>query len=93
MQKYHPKTAAAEVSDRLLRALTASAAGVGWFVYLWGLSLPSLTAGLALGAMLWLCARQFSKQAHNSRSFLPVSIKFQLLAYHGNPGKSISVAS
>lgn len=67
MQKYHPKTAAAEVSDRLLRALTASAAGVGWFVYLWGLSLPSLNAGLALGAMLWLCARQYSKQVTRKR--------------------------
>lgn len=63
MQKYHPKTAVAEVSDRLFRAGIASIAGISWFVFLWGLCLPAITAGLALGGMLWLCVRQFSKQA------------------------------
>lgn len=67
MQKYRPKTPVAEVSDRLLRAGIAGLAGISWFVFLWGLSLPALTAGLALGAMLWLCARQFSKQATRKR--------------------------
>lgn len=63
MQKYHLKTPIAAISDRVLRAAVTSALGIGWFVFLWGVSLPSLTAGLALGALLWLCVRQFSKQA------------------------------
>lgn len=67
MQKYRPKTALAEISDRLLRAAAAAAAGIAWFIYLWGLCLPALTAGAALGAMLWLCVRQFSKQATRKR--------------------------
>ena len=67
MQKYRPKTAAAEVSDRLLRAGMASIAGISWFVFLWGLCLPAISAGLALGVMLWLCVRQFSKQAMRKR--------------------------
>jgi len=67
MQKYRPKTPVAEVSDRLLRAGLAGSAGVAWFVFLWGLSLPALFAGLALGVMLWLCVRQFSKQAMRKR--------------------------
>lgn len=67
MQKYRPKTIFAEVSDRLLRVCTASLLGVSWFIWLWGLSLPALSAGLALGALLWLCARQFSKRATQKR--------------------------
>jgi len=67
MQKYRPKTPVAEVSDKLLRAGTAAFVGIAWFVFLWGLSMPALTAGLALGVMLWLCARQFSKQATRKR--------------------------
>lgn len=67
MQKYRPKTAVAEVSDRLLRAGIASIAGISWFVFLWGFCLPAVTAGLALGGMLWLCVRQFSKQATRKR--------------------------
>jgi len=63
MQKYRLKTPIAAISDRLLRAAVTSVLGVGWFVFLWGLSLPALTAGLALGALLWLCVRQFSRQS------------------------------
>lgn len=67
MQKYRPKTIAAEIADRLLRALAACTLGIGWFVALWGLCLPALTAGLALGTLLWLCARQFSKHITRRR--------------------------
>ncbi len=67
MQKYKIKTPIAELSDRLLRAGTAALIGVGWFVILWGLCIPALTAGLALGVLLWLCVRQFSKQATRKR--------------------------
>lgn len=67
MQKYRPKTPVAEVSDRLLRAGITCGLGVGWFVALWGLSLPALSAGIALGVLLWLCVRQYSKQATRKR--------------------------
>lgn len=67
MQKYRPKTLVAEVSDRVLRAGAACTLGIGWFVLLWGVCLPALTAGLALGVMLWLCVRQFSKQITRKR--------------------------
>lgn len=67
MEKYQPKTPVAEVSDRLMRASVAIGAGVAWFVLLWGLCLPALTAGFALGVMLWLCARQFSRQITQKR--------------------------
>ena len=61
MEHYRPKTLIAGITDRLMRAGTACILGIGWFVFLWGFSLPALTAGMALGVMLWLCARQFSK--------------------------------
>ena len=67
MQKYRPKTPVAEVSDRLLRAALACTIGTGWFILLWGLCLPALTAGASLGVMLWLCARQFSKHITRKR--------------------------
>jgi len=67
MQKYRTKTIAAEISDRLLRAMSACALGIGWFIALWGVCLPALTAGLALGMLFWMCARQFSKQMTRRR--------------------------
>ncbi len=67
MQKYRLKTPIAAISDRLLRIAVTSALGVGWFVYLWGISLPALAAGLSFGALIWLCVRQFSRQATRKR--------------------------
>ena len=62
MESYRPKTALASAADHLLRVLIAWAAGVGWFVALWGLCLPALTAGTALGGLFWLCARLLGKK-------------------------------
>lgn len=67
MKKYRPKSPAANVADKLLRLMIAAALGVGWFVYLWGLSLPALSAGLALGMLFWLCARLFGKKSVEKR--------------------------
>lgn len=67
MQKYKPKTVAAQFTDRVLRVLVTCSLGIGWFVSLWGLSLPALTAGLALGGLIWLCARQFGKRSTQRR--------------------------
>lgn len=67
MQKYRPKTMIASLSDRIMRILITCALGIGWFIFLWGVTLPALLAGWALGALLWLCVRQFSKQATRKR--------------------------
>lgn len=67
MQKYRPKTMAAQLSDRILRVLITCGLGVGWFVWLWGLSLPALCAGMALGGLIWLTARQFGKRSTQKR--------------------------
>ncbi len=67
MQKYKPKTPVASAADRIMRLLIAAGLGIAWFVSLWGLSLPALTAGLAYGGLLWLCARLFSKKSVEKR--------------------------
>ena len=67
MQKYRPKKPLAALADKILRLLITCGAGVGWFVFLWGLNFASLTAGIALGGLLWLCARQFGKRSTQKR--------------------------
>ncbi|MBP3646667.1 MAG: hypothetical protein J6K55_09610 [Clostridia bacterium] len=59
MQKYRPKSVAANIADHVLRLAFSCAAGIAWFIWLWGLRLTSLTAGIALGGLFWLCVRQF----------------------------------
>ncbi len=63
MEKYQQKTPLAAAADKLLWRLLAAGLGIGWFVFLWGLSLPALAAGLALGCLLWLCVRRFEKMS------------------------------
>ena len=67
MNRYTPKTPVAAFSDRILRILLTCGLGIGWFVMLWGLSLPALTAGTALGGLIWLCVRQFGKRITRKR--------------------------
>ena len=67
MEKYRPKTAVASLNDRIFRMLVPCIAGIAWFVFLWGLSLPAITAGIALGVLIWLCIRQFGKRITRKR--------------------------
>lgn len=67
MEKYMQKTSLAAASDHIFRILAAAGGGVVWFVWLWGLSLPALSAGLALGGLIWLCLRQFGKKRLQKR--------------------------
>lgn len=61
MEKYQQKTPFALMADKLLWRLLVACVGVGWFVFLWGVSLTACAAGLALGCLLWLCLRRFEK--------------------------------
>ncbi|MBE5813856.1 MAG: hypothetical protein E7320_01435 [Clostridiales bacterium] len=62
MHRYRPKAPLAEAADKLLRALVAALLGTAWFVYLWGVRPTALTAGIAMGGLLWLAARQLGKK-------------------------------
>lgn len=42
----------AELLDSVGRGVLLMALGIGWFVFLWGLNLPALLAGIALGTLL-----------------------------------------
>ena len=42
----------AELLDSVGRGALLMALGIGWFVFLWGLNLPALLAGIALGTLL-----------------------------------------
>ncbi len=59
MEAYRHKTPLATAANRLLLRLLVVGAGVFWFVMLWGLTLPALTAGFAFGCLLWLSVRRF----------------------------------
>jgi len=62
VHKYAPKAPLAEAADKLLRALLAALAGTAWFVYLWGVRLTAITAGVAMGGLIWLAARLLGKK-------------------------------
>ncbi len=63
MEKYAQKTPFAAVADKILWRLLVSGVSAGWFIYLWGVSLASLAAGVSLGVLLWLCVRRFEKMS------------------------------
>ena len=49
----------AELLDSVGRGVLLLALGIGWFVLLWGLNLPALLAGIALGTLLLLLRRLY----------------------------------
>ena len=49
----------AELLDSAGRGVVLMALGIGWFVFLWGLNLPALLAGIALGTLLLLMRRLY----------------------------------
>lgn len=59
MEQYKQKTPFATAMDRLLLRLAVVGSGVGWFVFLWGVTLPAFTAGFAFGCLLWMSLRRF----------------------------------
>ena len=67
MRAQQQKTPLAACMDRWLGRLAILGAGVGWFVWLWGVSLPALAAGLAYGALLLTCWEQFLRRTVHKR--------------------------
>lgn len=59
MEQYQHKTPLATALDRLLLRLAVVGFGLGWFLFLWGVTLPAFTAGFAFGCLLWLSLRRF----------------------------------
>ncbi|MEA5014101.1 MAG: hypothetical protein VB099_06025 [Candidatus Limiplasma sp.] len=59
MEQYRHKTPLATSLDRLLLRLVVVGFGLGWFLFLWGVTLPAFTAGFAFGCLLWLSLRRF----------------------------------
>ncbi len=59
MEQYQHKTPLATALDRLLLRLAVVGFGMGWFLFLWGVTLPAFTAGFAFGCLLWLSLRRF----------------------------------
>lgn len=62
----------AELLDSVGRGVLLMALGIGWFVFLWGLNLPALLAGIALGTLLLLEKMLLSeaKEAHFQAALL-----------------------
>ncbi len=67
MEKYKQKSQLALALDKLLEHVLILAAGVGWFVFLWGISLPALLAGLSLGFLFSQGLRLFQKMTVQKR--------------------------
>ena len=67
MQKYAKRTRLAAWSDRAAGRAAVLALGVGWFVWLWGLSAAALCAGLAFGALLTLCVERLARRTVQKR--------------------------
>ena len=62
MEQYLRRNRLSEVLDTLGMAALLYALAVGWFVWLWGLSLPSMAAGGALGTLLWMARGQWRRR-------------------------------
>lgn len=68
MQNYLRKARLSTLLDGLgIRALLFALA-VGWFVYLWGLGVPAVLAGVSLGMMGQLALRHLRRQTVDSRA-------------------------
>ena len=62
MEQYLRRNRLSEVLDTLGMAALLYALAVGWFVWLWGLSLTSMAAGGALGTLLWMARGQWRRR-------------------------------
>ncbi len=67
MERYLMRNRLSEILDGLgLRALLFVLA-TGWFTWLWGLNMPALLAGAALGTLLCTARREWRKRTVHRR--------------------------
>lgn len=67
MQNYLRRARFSNLVDDVGLRLVLFALGIGWFVYLWGLGVPTILAGLALGMMGQLALQQFRRRTVDRR--------------------------
>lgn len=67
MEKYIARSRVAGALDALGARVLIVIVCMGWFIYLWGLSLPAIAAGLSLSALCLLCVRRFDKRTLTKR--------------------------
>ena len=62
MEQYLRRNRLSEMLDALGMAVLLCLLAEGWFVWLWGLTVPSIVAGAALGVLLWQGRSQWRKR-------------------------------
>ena len=67
MEQYLRRNRLSEALDALGMAALLYALAAGWFIWLWGLSLPALIAAAALGTLLWTARSQWRKRTVHRR--------------------------
>ena len=80
MEQYLRRNRLSEALDTLGMAALLYVLAAGWFVWLWGLSLPSMAAGGALGTLLWMARGQWRRRnVHRREKTLRSRIGGELL--------------
>lgn len=80
MEQYLRRNRLSETLDALGMATLLYLLAAGWFVWLWGLSLPALIAGGALGTLFWLARSEWRKRhVHRREKALRSRIGGELL--------------
>ena len=67
MERYLRRNRLSETLDGLGMGVLLYLMGIGWFTWLWGLNVPSLLAGAALGTLLWTARSQWRKHTVGKR--------------------------
>lgn len=67
MERYLRRNRLSEVMDGLGMGALMYLLGVGWFTWLWGLGVPALLAGAALGTLLWTARCQWRRRTVDKR--------------------------
>ena len=67
MEQYLRRNRLSEALDALGMGALLYLLAAGWFIWLWGLNLPSLLAGAALGTLFWLARSQWRRRTVHRR--------------------------
>lgn len=67
MERYLRRNRLSEAMDGLGLCVLFYGAATGWFTWLWGLNVPTLLAGAALGTLLWTARSQWRRRTVERR--------------------------